>query len=369
MSMKSLFHYSSSIIILCLLCISCNKQKDLFVLNGEVYNHGRDSIIVSGFDVRFDKTDTIRYENGTFSYSLTPDTILPLIFSFSDGSQEMVFAEKGASCHLQKLYPDSICLVYGSTLNDQLSTFRLSAKNDTCSKQIIERIDSFISNDPFSQISPYLIYDYLLRYDRGDRESIISLINKMSGNNQDNYFVTDLKSTLIAEKKVPIYLPNIIVADSSAKRQTIEELTSDKKILLYIWASWHERSRQDRLYLTDIKEKYKNKDLIIADISIDTNTKRWKRAIKEDSIDWPQFIDVDGWNSPFISNFNIDRLPYYILLSGQKRILCSGDSLKPITEQLDTTLSNINIRPNQKSKQKFELKQNSLKIIKPIARE
>lgn len=366
--MISRFRLISNILILCLLCFSCNKQKDLFVLSGEVYGQGRDSILVLGFDTRFEKTDTIRFENGTFSYTLTPDTILPLILYFSDGSQEMVFAEKGTSCHLQKLHPDSLCLVSGSPLNDNLTAFRISAKNDTCAKQIIARIDSFILNDPFSQISPYLIYDYLLRYDRGDKESIMDLLKKMSGTVQNNSFVADLKSTLIAEKNVPIYLPNIIVADSSTKKQTIDELTNDYNILLYIWASWDEKSRNDRKRLSEIEERYRNKDLIIADVSIDTNIQRWKRAMEEDSIDWPQFIDINGWNSSFIRNFNIDKLPFYILLSGQKRILFSGDSLRPITEQLDTTLSNKNIRTNLKSKQKNELKQNSSRILKPLVR-
>lgn len=368
MSMKSRIIFSFNITILCLLCFSCNKQKDLFVLSGEVYGEGRDSIIVSGFDTRFDKTDTIRYENGTFSYSLTPDTILPLLLSFSDGSQEMVFAEKGVSCHLQKSHPDSICLVYGSTLNDQLSAFRIAAKNDTCVKQTIARIDSFISSDPFSQVSPYLIYDYLLRYDMTDRESISNLLKKMSGTVQDNSFVADLKNTLIAEKNIPLYLPNIIVADSSAKRQPFDKLVSDDNILVIIWASWDEKSRHDRKMLTMVEEKYRNKEFTIADVSIDTNTKRWEMALEEDSLDWPQFIDVNGWNSSFVTNFNIEKLPFYILLSGEKRVLLFGESLKPITEHLDTTLTKKSIRPIIKSKPKIGQKENSSEIIKPIIR-
>ncbi len=354
--MISRFRVISSILILCLLCVACHKQKDLFVLRGEIYSQEKDSIIVLGFDTGFDKTDTIRFENGTFTYTLTPDTIVPLILFFSDGSQEVVFAEKGVSCQLQKLHPDSLCIINGSPLNDKLTEFKISAHNDTCTKQLIERIDSFILKDPLSQISPYLIYNYLLLYNNADKNSILDLLKKMSGIIQNNSFVTDLKATLTVEKNLPVYLPQVTVEDSTKTTQNLNDLTG-KYILLYVWASWDEKSRHNRKALTEIEERYidKKKELVIADISIDTKKERWKKALEEDSIEWSQFIDTNGLNSTFVRVFNIDRLPFYILLSGEKRILEYGYSLQPLTDQLDTTLTmNKNNIPNLKAKQKNE---------------
>ena len=152
----------SAILILFLLLVSSCGRKNMFILHGTVQTD-TDSILVTGFDSRFDRVDTISCKDGRFEWKLRPDTATTLLFVLPDGRRYPVFAQKGARSMMEIPHQPDRISVTGGQYNDSYLAFSLAAAGDTAVEQTFARIDSFITRDPFSEITPYLIYEQMIQ--------------------------------------------------------------------------------------------------------------------------------------------------------------------------------------------------------------
>jgi len=76
-----------------------------------------------------------------------------------------------------------------------------------------------------------------------------------------------------------------------------EVLQAEKPVLVYFWASW---CGPCLLQVPDLKEAqaaYGEKGFQIFSVSADTKEKKWKEAIVEYDLNWPNVSDLEGWNS------------------------------------------------------------------------
>ena len=310
-----------------------------FVLRGTVWGAGDASILVTGMDARFDKVDTIRTDgNGTFVYSCRLDTVTPLFLIYSDRCYDVVFADKGLTCTLVRDSASKYAAVTGGEWNEQYARFLKESVNDTTDALIINRIDSFIEANSFSEVTPYLLYRYFLQAGSVNRSRLLSLIEKTSGQMQDNVFISVLKGQLGTNRRQPTVLDNKTVSDTAFVLTKLGDLCKDGHLLLCLWASWDSISRNSHKELKELKEKHSKDIFDIAGISIHTEKNRWKRALSEDSLTWRQFTDLNGWSSPIIDQLGVERLPYFILVDQNLRIIAQGRSIDVIADKLETSL-------------------------------
>ncbi len=313
---------------------ACSRQSDSFVLHGTVTGGGNDSILVTGMDSRFDRVDTIRMENGRFTYSCDVDTIVPLIFLFSDGREDVVFAEKHLTASFLKDSTDIPARIDGGESNLKLAQFQSHLSDNATPSEIINLIDSFIVKNPFSEVSPYLIYRYFFREQIISEQRTIALTDKMSGLIQDNTFILGLRQELNKKARNVVQLDNKNLTDTAFVSSPLEELFDSGYQLICFWASWDEASHKALKEMSELKDKYKEKELTLAGISIDTNKELWKKTVIEDSLDYKQYIDAGGWQGPIASQFELRELPYYTLLGPQRRIVDKGNTLEPIERRI-----------------------------------
>lgn len=321
-----------------LLTASCGK-KDMFVLQGTV-PEGADTIVVVGIDSRFENVDTIFSRDGQFKWKFRPDTVTTLILVLPDGRCHPVFAEKGVESFMTIPSDTGLFSVSGGYCNDSYQSFYMASLRDTSMQQTAARIDSFISRDPFSEVTPFLIYDQMVRKYHAPESAIEPLIKRMSGNMQDAPYLVSLKSEFSRDFATNSYLDNYSVTDSAGqKRSFIDIGGTANHLLVCVWASWMgNRGIQARDTLRYFLDKYQDRHLNVTDLSIDANPARWKEAIARDTVLWTSYNDPQAWESSIVKRATIRNAPVYVLFTGTKRLLFKSGSLAEIDSQLDKTL-------------------------------
>ena len=335
--MKTRFSALFALIVL-LLSASCGK-KGMYVMQGTVQD-GTDSILVVGIDSRFEGVDTIFCSNGQFTWQFRPDTVTTLILVLPDGRMHPVFAEKDVESFITIPADTGLFSVSGGYCNDSYQSFYLASQRDTSMEQAAARIDSFITRDPFSEVTPFLIYDQMVRKYHASEKVIEPLIRRMSGNMQDAPYLVSLKNDFDKEASNNLYFDSYALKDSSGiKRQFIVVGGSSNNVLVCVWASWMGQAGLDaRDTLRYFLDKYQGRNFNVIDISIDVNIDRWKKTIVGDTVRWVSYNDPAGWESRFIKAANLQTAPSFILFSSAKRLIYKTTSIPDMDLELDRTL-------------------------------
>lgn len=336
--MKTRFYVILALILF--LSVSCGRNKGMFILHGTVLD-GTDSILIVGLDERYDEVDTIFCNKGEFTWKYRPDTVTTLILVLPDGRYHPVFAEKDVESFITIPADTGLFNVSGGYCNDSYQSFYLASLQDSTIEQTVARIDSFIIRDPFSEVTPYLIYDRVVRLDHAKESVIEPLIKRMSGNMQDAPYLVSLKTEFDKAVSNNIYLDNYSVVDSTGhKQQFIDIGGTSNNLLVCVWASWMGQAGIDaRDTLQYFLDKYRTRFFNVTDISIDVNTDRWKEAIVKDTVTWLSYNDPNGWESKLVKSANLQTAPAFILFTGVKRIVLKSTSIEDLDKELDKTLS------------------------------
>ena len=336
------YHSIITLLMFCLVLISCNRQDNIYTLEGIIENGSDDNIIVVGFDNRFDYSDTIKPVDGKFTYTLQVDTITPLLLFHTDGTRDIVFAEKNITSALVKSDSTSYSTISGGAANDELTEFRHIISGNTNEDEIYAQIDSFVTRNPFSEAIPYLIYEYMVVRNNATASRINSVIDKMSGLLQDHQFILDLTTNLRKKGGTSNFLSRVAVSDTANNKIQITDISNRGYQVVYVWASWHEQSRKARREIASLPDSFPRKELRMTPVSLDTNFERWKKATEQDSIGLQDYNDNLCWNSRLITTTGIYKIPAYLLLSSQETILgvsfTKEDLIKLIKDKVPDTI-------------------------------
>lgn len=140
-----------------------------------------------------------------------------------------------------------------------------------------------------------------------------------------------LERKVIPGKKAP----DIVLNDTSGKPHSLKSYTG-KKVIVYFWAGWDAKSRQDNRRLEKMYDNLEENNVEIIGISLDENETVWKGACKLDKLQWLQLSDLGGLRSEIRKTYNVpEGLPFYYLLDEKHIIL--GKS-----KELDEILSLVN---------------------------
>jgi thiol-disulfide isomerase/thioredoxin len=97
-----------------------------------------------------------------------------------------------------------------------------------------------------------------------------------------------------------------------------------KIVLIDFWASWCGPCRKEMPHVVQAYKKFKDKGFEIYGVSLDLDRGRWIEAIGKDGITWPQVSDLKQWQSEVVRLYNIQSIPYTVLLDKEGKILAKN---------------------------------------------
>ena len=144
-------------------------------------------------------------------------------------------------------------------------------------------------------------------------------------------------SNIAVGKMAPeITLPNI-----PGQTKALSSLRG-KVVLLDFWASWCGPCRKENPNVVSVYNRYASKGFDVFSVSLDENKSAWEAAIKKDGLVWNNHVsDLGGWKSAVVPTYEIESIPFPVLIDKEGRIVSMGESLRG--EGLESELKKLGL--------------------------
>lgn len=351
------------LIILFVCFAGCKNNPTQAEIKGEIKGLGNDTIYLYSDDEFSEFIETIPVADDKFSLTVDIDTaIIQTRLFISDREQYPLYLERGKTIQVKgDIAHPGIYDVKGNKTNEELTAFmeKLPSTQPT-DTMAIRLAEEYMHLNQQSLINIYLLDKYFVRTPSPDLSKIKELIGLMDGSLQDKPYIEQLTKFIEENEKSEVNktAPIFTLPNTEGKRISRSEFR-DQFLLLTFWASWSDSCRTYNkelkgLYKTyppkskrekerDEREKnnrnYKKApELAIVGVSLDLDKKAWKEAVKQDTLKWEQLNDFNGWNSPVVTQYAINEIPYNILMDSRGRILARGIRGEELQLKLDSLL-------------------------------
>jgi peroxiredoxin len=216
--------------------------------------------------------------------------------------------------------------VTGSNETDLFVEYKDSViRMDTMRQQRVEYMRQFVSEHPNSITAAMVVNNNPVYY--FGLEELEIFYDGFDEVNCNSQWVQGVIKKVETARRLAIGQPFVDVSFPApdGKEIALSDYTgNDKYVLINFWASWSKSCRKDNPQLVKLYKKFQNRGFEMVGISLDRNKSEWVRAIKADSLTWPQMSDLKFWQSEGAKLYMVDSIPYNILLDKDGTILARG---------------------------------------------
>ncbi len=344
--------------LILLLIAGCKEAVSLYTLEG-VYGNGNDTLYLFGLDNRHDRIDTVTTKNdGTFTYTLETDTIVSLGLLLPSNEILQIFAEPNVNATMKK--EDNGWKISGSNIQQQYDSIMAKTESADGARLLQDVIDTFSIHNPYSEINIPLLRRYFIEIPKIRKSIISDKITKLGGTLQDNSYLSNIKSKVssknrnITNRILPTF--NITLPDSS---QITKIKYHDKYLLITFCASWDSAGKQKMRELNRIGAKKDTATFAMLNISLDYDTAHWNRYIAADSIAGDNVCDTKMWENDLVKNYDIESLPFNILVGPYMHILQFNVTSDYLNEELDSFITkHKKVKKEREERRKRNTKRN-----------
>lgn len=343
-----------SLFLLCL--VGCKKDVSTYTLKG-VYENGNDTLYLFGIDSRHDKIDTVTTKaDGSFTYTLVTDTIVPLTLLMPNGEMLQLFAEPNINATMKK--ESNGWKINGSNIQQQYDSVASTIDTLKNIRQIYDVIDSFSIHNPYSEINVPLLRQHFIEVGDIRKIMIRDRITRLGGTLQDNSYLSLIKRKVnnddknISRRTLPAFTMKL--NDST---QITQAKYKNKYLLITFCASWDTIGMKTVKEINKIGAQKDTADFAMLNISLDYDTAHWNRSVATDSIAGDNTCDTKMWGNDLIKKYEIESLPFNILVNPYQRIHRFNITPQYLREEADSLITKY----KKEQKEREERKKRNLK--------
>lgn len=251
-----------------------------------------------------------------------------------------------ASAALKKLLQESDAYLKPepapAVLTDSIRQL-LTSRQEEKSRQYISFLKQFADTTAQAPVAMYALG--LLKQQEADSTVLKAAVERLGQRFQGNAAVQEFSSSYFAQlakaaktlrpgKKAPMFsLP-----DTTSQQVSLSDYLG-KYTLVEFWASWCAICRKENPALVSTYNQFKDKNFAILGVSLDKDQSAWLQAIQKDNLAWQHVSDLKEWSSPMVELYNIEALPYNVLLDPEGTIVDINLSPAALQKRLTTLLS------------------------------
>ena len=275
--------------VLAMTVLSCGEEKKGYTLNGEISDVKDGMVYLKKYqDKSFIAVDSAVITDGTFKFEgVCTEPLAYGLTTFRDSKRPLVFFLDNEKMQLKMNESEKILTVTGSAIND------LYAQNAPLTRQDGYSIDSLVAVHPASAVTPYFIVkDFAYKL---NLEEMKALRAKLDASLDETMYVSQIDGFIkrMEDIQVGAVAPDFTLPDVDGNPVTLSGLRG-KYVLIDFWASWCNPCRKEIPNLKKLYAQYSEKGFEIVSISIDQKKADWEKALKEEGLPWPNFLDETG---------------------------------------------------------------------------
>ena len=330
-----------------LLLLSCTGHPREARLKGSFKHLEQGEFLIYSSDEGLDRLDTLRLQDGTFSYTLPTTMPATLHILYPNQSELVVFASPGDDISIKGDAQNlSEVEVKGSDDNEVFTDFRLQA-NGMSAAETKALAHDVILQHPALFVSQYLLATYFLCDESSSPQEVAELYDSLSRAQPDNLSLSRLSTHVrsLGQLRVGKPLPDFSLTltpghgGNGTEQRTVR--TTDfkgKNLLIAFWAGWKSGSGSAIYRARRLRRELRAKgvDIELISYSLDADQRDFLRSERRDSVDFLSYCDFQAFQSPLALQWGIRTLPFIVLVTPDGRIAaCGSDWTKDISEAAD----------------------------------
>ena len=360
-----------SVLFILLALMSCSSGKngnsdDPITISGKIQNVGVGKVILEHFNGRLlDVVDTLTVnEDGTYFSKYQPEepgyyrinfyqtqfvNILftgdPIVVNV-DGSNPTAFFEVLESEEMGYLNDLNTVMEEFQKEAAQLNTNFSEAARSGDSAKMVELRDQFIQRqketnrvlkDKIRNMGSSLALLQALNYIDKDQDfPFIDSIARVINHDIPDYqikreFIDEIEK--LRRLAVGSPAPEITLPDPDGKIIKLSSLKGSY-VLIDFWASWCGPCRKENPNIVKLYNMYHGKGFDIYGVSLDRNGEDWVKAIETDGLTWTQVSDLKYFESEAAREYNINAIPFSVLLDREGIIIAKNLRGKMLEDKL-----------------------------------
>jgi hypothetical protein len=322
---------------------------------------GDSTMYLYGIDGSHNTIDTIRMTSNQFSRKVNIDTLALMMLRVDDEHSYPIIADRGDKLNVEVSVAkgkEHFSLT-GNALGEEL-TRMLSVLADRDSlklKPTKQRVEEYMSANPTSLVSAYLLCDYTRR-NRPEPEDVELMMKKLSGVILDTPLLTTLSEELQMAKrcKTGSFVPLFSMTNDKGETITRSNTFNNKYLLITFWSTWDDGCTGLSASLRKLNKEMKKHadDFGMLSVALDADKAAWKRRIEKDTLTWTQTCETAMFNSNNAEQFGVTTLPLNILVAPTGRIIERGIPTDSVASRVETELKKKAER--EKAEKEFKAK-------------